>query len=97
MSSGSPTSDTVASDPRRAPASGHAAIRATRLLFLIVGFGVAAWAPLVPFVKARAGLDDAALGLLLLCLGIGSLVTMPVAGVLARRFGPGRSSPPPSR
>jgi predicted MFS family arabinose efflux permease len=39
-------------------------------------------------VKARAGLDDATLGLLLLCLGIGSLVTMPAAGALARRFGP---------
>lgn len=88
MTSGSLTSDTVASDPGRAPASDRAGIRSTRLLFLIVGFGVAAWAPLVPFVKARAGLDDAALGLLLLCLGIGSLVTMPVAGVLARRFGP---------
>ncbi|MCJ2045552.1 MFS transporter [Methylobacterium sp. J-078] len=62
-------------------------IRATRLLFLIVGFGVAAWAPLLPLVKARAGLDDATLGLLLLCLGIGSLATMPVAGTLAGRFG----------
>jgi predicted MFS family arabinose efflux permease len=62
-------------------------IRATRLLFLIVGFGVAAWAPLVPLVKGRAGLDDGTLGLLLLCLGIGSLATMPVAGALAGRFG----------
>ena len=65
---------------RDGPASGPAERRATRLLFLIVGFGVAAWAPLVPLVKARAGLDDGTLGLLLLCLGIGSLATMPVAG-----------------
>ena len=71
-----------------ARAIGASEIRSTRLIFLIVGFGVAAWAPLVPFVKARAGLDDATLGLLLLCLGIGSLVTMPAAGALARRFGP---------
>ncbi|WP_200944282.1 MFS transporter [Methylobacterium sp. Leaf399] len=62
-------------------------ILATRLLFLIVGFGVAAWAPLVPFVKARTGLDDGALGLLLLALGIGSLVAMPTAGAMAVRFG----------
>ncbi|GJE18021.1 MFS transporter [Methylobacterium marchantiae] len=61
--------------------------RSTRLLFLIVGFGIAAWAPLVPFVKARAGLDDGSLGLLLLCLGIGSLLGMPMAGALALRFG----------
>ncbi|SFH07210.1 MFS transporter [Methylobacterium gossipiicola] len=62
-------------------------IRSTRLLFLIVGFGVAAWAPLVPFVAARAGLDAANLGGLLLCLGIGSLAAMPVAGALAGRWG----------
>ncbi|NEU13393.1 MFS transporter [Methylobacterium sp. BTF04] len=70
-----------------APAIGQPEIRATRLLFLIVGFGVAAWAPLVPFVKARAGLDEGGLGLLLLCLGIGSLAAMPFAGALAQRFG----------
>jgi MFS family permease len=68
-------------------ATGTPEIRATRLLFLIVGFGVAAWAPLVPLVKARASLDDGTLGLLLLCLGIGSLAAMPVAGALAGRFG----------
>jgi MFS family permease len=71
----------------RSPAVATAEIRSTRLLFLIVGLAVAAWAPLVPFVKARAGLDEGALGLLLLCLGIGSLAAMPVAGALAGRFG----------
>src|SRR5690606_33985399 len=55
--------------------------------FFIPGFVIAAWAPLVPFAKIRAGLDDAALGVLLLCLGLGSLVAMPVAGALAARLG----------
>jgi MFS family permease len=41
----------------------------------------------VPLAKARAGLEDGALGLLLLCLGAGSIVAMPVAGALAARFG----------
>jgi predicted MFS family arabinose efflux permease len=59
----------------------------TRLVFLIVGFGTAAWAPLVPFVKARTGIDEGVLGLLLLCLGGGSIVTMPLAGALTSRFG----------
>ena len=59
----------------------------TRLVFLIVGFGTAAWAPLVPFVKARTGIDEGVLGLLLLCLGVGSIVTMPLAGALTSRFG----------
>lgn len=59
----------------------------TRIAFFIAGFGMAAWAPLVPFAKARAGLDDGALGLLLLCLGAGSIVAMPLSGALAARFG----------
>ena len=29
----------------------------TRIAFFIAGFGIAAWAPLVPYAKARAGLD----------------------------------------
>jgi MFS family permease len=60
---------------------------ATRIVFFIAGFGMAAWAPLVPFAKARVGMNDGVLGLLLLCLGIGSIVTMPLAGALAARLG----------
>jgi predicted MFS family arabinose efflux permease len=59
----------------------------TRIAFFIAGFGTAAWAPLVPFAKHRTGLDDGALGLLLLCLGVGSLLAMPIAGAIASRFG----------
>lgn len=54
----------------------------TRLAFLIAGFAGAAWAPIIPYVKFRCGLGDAHLGLLLLCLGVGSIVSMPVAGSL---------------
>jgi MFS family permease len=60
---------------------------ATRIAFFIAGFGIAAWAPLVPYAKARAGLDEGTLGLLLLCLGVGSILAMPIAGILAGRFG----------
>ncbi|AZD30688.1 MFS transporter [Pseudomonas chlororaphis] len=60
---------------------------ATRIAFFIAGFGIATWAPLVPYAKARAGLDEGTLGLLLLCLGVGSILAMPIAGVLAGRFG----------
>jgi len=59
----------------------------TRIAFFIAGFVMAAWAPLVPFAKARAAIDDGMLGLILLCLGVGSIVTMPIAGALAARFG----------
>jgi len=60
---------------------------ATRAAFFIPGFAAAVWAPLVPFAKTRAGLDDAALGLVLLCLGTGSLLAMPLAGALTARQG----------
>jgi MFS family permease len=59
----------------------------TRIAFFIAGLGIAAWAPLVPYAKARAGLDEGTLGLLLLCLGVGSILAMPMAGLLASRFG----------
>jgi predicted MFS family arabinose efflux permease len=59
----------------------------TRVAFFIAGFGIAAWAPLVPYAKDRLGIDEGALGLLLLCLGTGSIITMPLAGALAARFG----------
>ena len=58
---------------------------ATRLGFFVAGFGIAAWAPLVPFAKQRLAVDDGVLGLLLLCLGIGSVVAMLLTGVLSAR------------
>lgn len=59
----------------------------TRLAFFIAGFGLACWAPLVPFAKARLGAGEAELGSILLFLGIGSVLGMPAAGYLAGRFG----------
>lgn len=61
--------------------------RATRCLFFAAGCAMAVWAALVPFAKLRAGLDEAGLGALLLCLGAGSLIAMPLAGALTTRHG----------
>jgi len=61
--------------------------QATRLVFLVVGFVAAAWACLVPFAKANTELDKATLGLVLLCLGVGSILAMPTAGALSTRYG----------
>lgn len=60
---------------------------ATRLAFLVAGFGVACWAPLVPFAKARLGVNDGVLGVLLLCVGLGSVIAMPITGPLSARYG----------
>ena len=48
---------------------------------------MACCAPLFPFIKANVGADKATFGLLLLCLGLGSIVAMPMTGVLAARRG----------
>lgn len=63
------------------------ATRSTRLIFLVSGIGMAAWAPMVPYAKARLGLDDAQLGLMLLAFGGGSMASMPFVGWLSHRFG----------
>lgn len=60
---------------------------ATRLSFFAAGFGASCWAPLVPYAKSRLAIDDGTLGLLLLCLGIGSVLIMPATGGLVGRFG----------
>lgn len=60
---------------------------ATRIVFFLSGVCVAAWAPLIPFVKSRFELSDGGLGVLLLCLGIGSIGAMPLAGAMTSRLG----------
>lgn len=59
----------------------------TRVAFLIAGIGFSTLAPLIPGIKSRLELNDSTLGLLLLCVGLGSIVVMPFAGGLAARFG----------
>lgn len=60
---------------------------ATRCGFFMAGFGLSVWAPLVPYVRDRIEMTDAVFGLLLLCIGIGSLTWMPISGVLVARWG----------
>ncbi|MGV8926234.1 MAG: MFS transporter [Ewingella sp.] len=66
---------------------GRAQQYATRIIFLLSGFAMAAWAPLVPFVKLRLDINDGTLGLLLLCIGAGSTLSMPLTGFLTGRLG----------
>ncbi|WP_336331496.1 MFS transporter [Pseudomonas putida] len=61
--------------------------QSTRIAFFIAGFVMAAWAPMVPYAKLRADLTDGALGLLLLCLGAGSLLAMPISGSMVAKRG----------
>ncbi|URN99786.1 MFS transporter [Leclercia adecarboxylata] len=60
---------------------------ATRIVFFIAGYVTATWAVLVPYAKANTGVNEATLGSLLLCLGMGALIAMPLTGVLTSRYG----------
>ena len=60
---------------------------AARAGFFTGGFTVASWAPIIPFVQSGLSLEPAILGSLLLGLGIGSFVGMPVAGTISVRYG----------
>lgn len=60
---------------------------ATRLAFLVAGFGIACWAPLVPVVKQQLNIGEGLLGVLLLCLGVGSIFAMLMTGFLSSRYG----------
>src|SRR4051812_34307201 len=70
-----------------APRLGFAHQMATRAAFFVAGFAVSAWAPLIQYAKERLRLDEGQLGMLLLCLGTGSVIGMPMAGPLAGRYG----------
>src|SRR5690554_5055116 len=61
--------------------------RAVLSIFLVCGLGLSSWAPMVPFTKERLALNDAGLGILLLGLGAGAIVMMPITGLLIHKFG----------
>ncbi len=80
--------------PLNTPVANHAempdpraARRAVRLIFIVCGLVTAGWAPMVPFAKDRLMLDDATLGMIVLCLGVGALTAMPLTGALMLRWG----------
>lgn len=63
------------------------AVTAIRSIFFVCGLALSSWAPMVPFAKARLFLDDAGLGMLLLLLGTGAIIMMPISGFLSQRYG----------
>ena len=61
--------------------------KATQYIFLVCGFALSSWAPMVPIVKERLQLNDGNLGLLLLFLGAGAISMMPLSGYLSKLYG----------
>jgi MFS family permease len=62
-------------------------VQATRKAFFIAGFSLATWAPLIPLVKERLQVENGTMGAILLAFGLGSLLMMPLSGMLASRYG----------
>ena len=60
-------------------------------LFLLNGTFAGAWAPKIPEFASRLSLSEGQLGLMIMCFGIGSLVLMPIAGILIAHFGTTRT------
>ena len=65
--------------------------RAARLavlaIFFLNGFGFASWVVRIPAIQEKLALSEGLLGLALLGLASGSLVSMPLAGWLVSRLG----------
>jgi MFS family permease len=60
-------------------------------LFLLNGTFMGAWAPKIPEFASRLSLSESQLGLMIVCFGIGSLILMPLAGILIAHVGTSRA------
>ena len=82
----SPTLTPSSSDP-----VGDRAARAVFVAFFGSGVAFASWASRIPQVRDALGLEPGALGLVLLALAVGSVIALPVAGIVVTRLGPART------
>ena len=61
------------------------ATRAVYAVFILSGFAFASWASRIPQVRDGLELDPRQLGLVLLAIAIGSVISMPLAGLVVAR------------
>ena len=61
--------------------------RAVSAMFLLNGALLGIWASRIPTIRDAQGLDKSQFGLLLLVMAVGALLSFPIAGRLADRFG----------
>jgi fucose permease len=71
---------------RAKPATLRRSQTSVAALFFVCGFGFSNWLSRIPTVRVQLELSDRVLGLLLLCTGIGSIVSFSIAGGLIRRY-----------
>jgi MFS family permease len=75
----------------RADPDGQQAMFAVFLGFMANGFTFASWASRIPQVRDRLDLTASELGVLLLSLSVGSMLALPLAGVVVTRLGSRRA------
>ena len=68
-------------------AEARVARNAVGLVFALNGLCFATWVSRIPEVRAELGLTNGQLGLLLLCLAAGSVLSLPTTGAFINRFG----------
>jgi MFS family permease len=76
------------------PAAPRHAVRAAWAVFavfVVAGIGMATWASRIPAVRDGLGFQADEMGLLLLTGAIGSLIALPLSGMIASRIGAGRT------
>ncbi|MFB9835302.1 MFS transporter [Actinoallomurus acaciae] len=69
------------------PARVRAATRATYIAFFGTGVSFASWAARIPQVRDRLRLEPSELGLLLLAIAAGSVLSLPLSGPVLARLG----------
>jgi predicted MFS family arabinose efflux permease len=67
------------------------AMYAVYAVFILNGFAFASWASRIPQVRDGLELNPQQLGLVLLAIAIGSLISMPLAGVVISKLGAART------
>ena len=60
-------------------------------VFIANGFALASWASRIPQVRDGLGVTPAGLGLILLSAAVGSLLAMPLSGIVVTRLGEART------
>ncbi|MGW8568173.1 MFS transporter [Isoptericola sp. NPDC055881] len=73
------------------PAHAVRAAWAVFTVFVVAGVGMATWASRLPAVRDGLGFTAEQMGLLLLTASIGSLVALPLSGMIASRIGAART------
>ncbi|MFF2453522.1 MFS transporter [Isoptericola sp. NPDC058082] len=77
--------------PAAPPAHAVRAAWAVFVVFVVAGIGMATWASRIPAVRDGLGFSEAEMGVLLLTGAIGSLVALPLSGMIASRISAGRT------